>query len=166
MFTCIQKLLKWVSFHFYIVIVSLRYQISHNVYHTYVQLKEYAILCRLKNRYNFLGKLEKSLLKNFLCQFQLSLLFHKLTSAIFLFRAVPAIKFSLSVFPRFRPFLNDSREDCRNLTEISENFCAKPENIERFRYHRSISGICNNLSPGKGAVGAADTQVARLAHKY
>ena len=73
---------------------------------------------------------------------------------------------NIPFFPRFRPFLNDPREDCRNLTEISENFCAKPENTERFRYRRSISGICNNLSPGKGAVGAADTQVARLARKY
>ena len=60
----------------------------------------------------------------------------------------------------------DPREDCRDLTVVSKDFCSTNENRNLFKFQRTVSGICNNLTPGKGAVGAADTQVARLARKY
>ena len=60
----------------------------------------------------------------------------------------------------------DPREDCRDLTVLSNNFCSTSEKSNLFKFQRTVSGICNNLTPGKGAVGAADTQVARLARKY
>ena len=49
---------------------------------------------------------------------------------------------------------------------LSKNFCSTSEKSNLFKFQRTVSGICNNLTPGKGAVGAADTQVARLARKY
>ena len=69
-------------------------------------------------------------------------------------------------FQSFQPPLFDPREDCRNLTVLSKNFCSASEKSNLFKFQRTVSGICNNLTPGKGAVGAADTQVARIARKY
>ena len=45
---------------------------------------------------------------------------------------------------------------------LRRNFCNRPRNRKLFRFQRSVSGICNNLSPGYGTAGAADTPVARL----
>ena len=49
---------------------------------------------------------------------------------------------------------------------LNNNFCSTSEKSNLFKFQRTVSGICNNLTPGKGAVGAADTQVARIARKY
>ena len=56
----------------------------------------------------------------------------------------------------------DPREDCRDAVTLRRNFCNRRINRELFRFQRSVSGICNNLSPGNGTAGAADTPVARL----
>ena len=79
----------------------------------------------------------------------------------------PGFQYFQSFQPPFfdRPTI-DPREDCRDLTVLSENFCSTSEKSNLFKFQRTVSGICNNLTPGKGAVGAADTQVARLARKY
>ena len=74
-------------------------------------------------------------------------------------------RFQYSFNTRFSPEV-DPRQDCRDLTELSQNFCNTSKNSNLFKFRRTVSGICNNLTPGKGAVGAADTQVARLARKY
>ena len=79
----------------------------------------------------------------------------------------PGFQYFQSFQPTFfdRPTI-DPREDCRDLTVLSKNFCSTSQNSNLFKFQRTVSGICNNLTPGKGAVGAADTQVARLARKY
>ena len=65
----------------------------------------------------------------------------------------------------FRNF-GDTLEDCREVEKRSRNFCTTHPSKELFEFRRPVSGICNNLLPGKATVGAADTQVARLVRKY
>ena len=65
----------------------------------------------------------------------------------------------------FRNF-GDTLEDCREVEARSKNFCTTHPSKELFEFRRPVSGICNNLLPGKATVGAADTQVARLVRKY
>ena len=65
----------------------------------------------------------------------------------------------------FRDF-GDTLEDCREVETRSRNFCTTHPSKELFEFQRPVSGICNNLLPGKATVGAADTQVARLVRKY
>ena len=82
--------------------------------------------------------------------------------------------FRLPSFPRKRfnfllPFFRnfgDTLEDCREVERRDINFCSKHPSKELFEFRRPVSGICNNLLPGKATVGAADTQVARLVRKY
>ena len=64
----------------------------------------------------------------------------------------------------FRDFGN-TLEDCREVETRSGNFCTTHPSKELFEFRRPVSGICNNLLPGKATVGAADTQVARLVRK-
>ena len=65
----------------------------------------------------------------------------------------------------FRNF-GDTLEDCREVERRDRNFCTTHPSKELFEFPRPVSGICNNLLPGKATVRAADTQVVRLVRKY
>ena len=74
-------------------------------------------------------------------------------------------RFFAKVQRAFRNF-GDILEDCRELERRSRNFCTTHPSKELFKFRIPVSDICNKLLPGKGNVGAADTQVARLVRKY
>ena len=114
--------------------------------------------------------LNKSLMENFI--FYAVILHDILTDISITYYSLLGFPYSFdsriqySFNPRFQSYEVDPRQDCRDLTELSQNFCSTSENSNLFKFRRTVSGICNNLTPGKGAVGAADTQVARLARTY